>query len=37
MSYQKYPMEKKKMNLWNTEKVNESFNRTLLDWIDPIK
>lgn len=37
MSYYKYPSERKRTAQWSCEKIKESFNRTILDWIDPVK
>lgn len=37
LSYSKYPSERKRQALWSTDKINESFNKTLLDWIDPLQ
>lgn len=35
LSYHKYPAERRKQSQYSSEKIRESFNRTILDWIDP--
>lgn len=35
LSYHKYPSERRRSELWSYDQMNQSFNRTLLDWIDP--
>jgi hypothetical protein len=34
-SYNKYPDERRRAYSLKNEKIKQSFNKTLLDWIDP--
>ena len=36
-SYYKYPEERRRAHSYKGQKIKESFNKTLLDWIDPLK
>ena len=37
MSYHKYPEERRRAQSLKADKINESINKTLLNWIDPPK
>ena len=37
MSHSKYPEERRRSNSLKNEKIKQSFNKSLLDWIDPPK
>ena len=37
LSLSKYPEEKRRANSLKSEKIKHSFNKSLLDWIDPPK
>ena len=37
LSYHKYPEERRRSQSLKQEKIKESINKTLLNWIDPQK
>jgi hypothetical protein len=37
LSFYKYPEERRRCSSLKTEKIKQSFNKSLLDWIDPPK
>jgi len=37
LSHHKYPEERRRALSYKADKINETFNKTILNWIDPPK